>query len=99
MLANARLSARVRGLEFSITTDDIIIPIYCPYLGVELTVKSGQGRLPTNPSIDRIDNDKGYVKGNVQVISLLANKMKAEASLDQLVVFAENILRLHKAPR
>jgi hypothetical protein len=41
-----------------------------------------------SPSLDRVDNSKGYTKDNVWVISQLANKMKNNASLDQLRCFA-----------
>jgi hypothetical protein len=35
-------------------------------------------------SLDRIDSDKGYVKGNVQVISYRANMLKSNASIEEL---------------
>lgn len=41
---------------------------------------------------DRIDNTKGYTKDNVQVISHLANQMKASATRDQLQVFCKRML-------
>lgn len=93
LLNQAMISAKARGLEFSISREDIIIPESCPYLGVRLT--NIGGRKPTNISIDRIDNTKGYVPGNIQVISYLANMMKHNATLDELILFAKGVLALH----
>ena len=56
--------------------------------------KRDMGEKPENHSLDRIDNSKGYIKGNVIVISRLANAMKNEANFEQLELFSENILKL-----
>lgn len=37
-----------------------------------------------SPSIDRIDNNKGYTKDNVRIISVKANFIKSNYSLDEL---------------
>lgn len=95
MVYSARNNANARGIEFSITEDDIELPTHCPLLGVELTNIYGAGRVPTNMSLDRIDSAQGYVPGNVQVISDLANRMKQDATIPQLVEFAKNILSLY----
>lgn len=84
MLESARHRAKKRGIEFSITTDDIVIPERCPLLGIPLLRHTGY-RSDSNPSLDRIDNSKGYVPGNVQVISLRANRLKSDATLAELI--------------
>ncbi len=40
-----------------------------------------------------IRSSKGYTKDNIQVISRLANQMKANADKEQMIKFAEWILK------
>lgn len=89
----AKHRAKKRGLAFDIDFEDVVIPEMCPVLGIPLIFKEGgKGGAPNSPSLDRIDNSKGYVKGNVQVISHLANSMKSTADKEQLKKFAKWIL-------
>jgi hypothetical protein len=82
----AKKRALKKGLEFSIKPKDIHIPKKCPILKVPLICSTRY-----SPSIDRIYPDKGYVKGNIAVISALANSMKANATPQELLIFARNI--------
>lgn len=81
--------------KFNIEVEDIIIPELCPYLGVKLLTDSKDYSQPNYYSIDRIDSNKGYVKGNIQIISRLANTMKNGATIDQLLKFSENVIKIH----
>lgn len=92
LVQNARARAKKYGVVFDISADDIHIPEVCPYLGIKLEPFSEWA----SPSLDKINPTLGYVKGNIQVISNLANTMKSSANMEQLVLFAENVLKLHK---
>lgn len=81
-------SAKRRGLEFSISPTDLVIPELCPILGIRLNFRYGKGSWSDQPSVDRIDNDKGYITNNVQVISRQANSMKSNATDKELLKFA-----------
>lgn len=96
LLASCKSNAKRKGVDFSLSVDDIIIPKKCKFLGIELTNIFDEGRVDSNASIDRIDSSRGYIAGNIQVISDLANRMKQNAGKEQLVTFAKNILRLHR---
>lgn len=87
----AKSRAKKRGIPFDLSVEDIIVPTHCPILGIKLEINSnlGKGGKPSSYSLDKIDNDKGYIKGNVQVISHLANSMKSTASVEQLQSFAK----------
>jgi hypothetical protein len=84
MFRDAGLRAKRKAIPFEITVDDIVVPHFCPILDIPLIV--GPGKSTSNsPSLDRIIPELGYVKGNIQVISHLANKMKNNATFDQMI--------------
>jgi len=74
-----------------------IIPLLvdvCPILEVPLNyspVGFKQKTPPNHASLDKIDPSKGYVVGNLQVISKKANAMKSDATLEELRKFVKNI--------
>lgn len=81
MLQRARGRARDLGVPFDLTLDDFVIPNVCPVLGIPLR---RNGSIDERPSLDRVRNELGYIKGNVNVISYLANRIKNNATIDQL---------------
>lgn len=78
--------AKRKGLEFNLEREDLIVPEVCPVFHIPLKFYKGTGktRQPDSPSVDRIDNTKGYVKGNVRIISNRANVLKSNATLEEL---------------
>lgn len=88
----AKRRARNNGIEFSITRGDIIIPQKCPLLGIELKVARDHTR-DCSPTLDRIDNFKGYIPGNVWVISHKANTAKNNLSIEELELLVSNLRR------
>lgn len=96
MLRRAKGRAKERGVDFDLVLEDVVIPNLCPVLGIELKMHQGRsGGNPNSPALDRIDNSKGYVRGNVMVMSHLANMMKSSATNGQLVKFAEWVIDTH----
>lgn len=88
LIGGAKHRAKAKGLDFNLTPDDIHIPSHCPVLGLELATKSitfQDSYIPPNsPTLDRIDNSKGYTPDNVCVISWRANKLKSDSTPDEL---------------
>lgn len=93
LLISAKSRAKKKFLAFNIELEDIVLPKVCPLLGIKLQV-NGRKKSGSSYSIDRIENSKGYVKGNIWVISNKANAMKSDSSLEELKLFATNILKL-----
>jgi hypothetical protein len=88
----AKSRARKKGLDFNIDISDIVIPEICPILEVPFILGT-KGNYSYTPSLDRIDNSKGYIKGNIMVISQKANSMKNNATWDEIHRFVKNIIR------
>lgn len=88
MWYNARLRAKKKGLPFNITPDDIVIPETCPVFGFRLEAGKGKGPTDTSPSIDRINPSLGYVRGNIQIISHKANKIKSSYTSEDILKVA-----------
>jgi hypothetical protein len=67
----------------TIKIEDIVVPDICPVLGIPLYLSRGKAG-PNSPSLDRINNSKGYISGNVFVISYRANVLKGDATIDEV---------------
>ena len=83
MWNRAKNRARKIGVRFDLKPSDIVIPEFCPVLGVKL-VRSKMKSNFASPSIDRIFPERGYVRGNVRVISQKANTIKNNSTIEEL---------------
>jgi len=92
MLAGAKARAQDKGLMFNLHYEDIQIPNLCPVLKIPLI--PSQGMSDGSPSLDRMIPYLGYVKGNVRVISMKANRIKTDATsleLHQVLQYVKQI--------
>ena len=78
-----RKVAKELGLPFNLEEPDIVIPEFCPVLGIRLEFPS-KSRTDASVSIDRIIPSLGYVKGNIVIVSWRANFIKSDATLEEL---------------
>lgn len=89
MLYDAKKRAKKMGIPFNIKPSDVNIPDLCPVFGTPMVYSRGSGRTDNSPSLDRVINSNGYVKGNVIVVSWLANRIKNDASPEQIRAVAD----------
>lgn len=94
MHQRAKQRSKKYNRDFDLELSDIVIPSHCPVLGIQLEVHEGRsGGNSNSPSLDRVDSTRGYTKDNIQVISHRANMMKVDASKEELLMFANWILK------
>ena len=84
-LGDSKRNAAKKGIEHNID-HDYLKHIYrisggvCPLTKVNFIHKSNHA---DNLSLDRVDNSKGYIKGNVWFITTWANRSKSDLTLEQ----------------
>ncbi len=94
LVKNARKRAKQFNLEFDLVKDDIFIPSICPVLGINII--SDSENKDNRPTLDRKDNNRGYIKGNVFVISHRANRLKRDGSKEEINKMADGYRNLIK---
>lgn len=63
----------------------------CALSGVKMTWHQGKIQ-PTSISIDRIDNSKGYIPGNVRLVCVVVNAFKSTQTDSELYEFAKQLV-------
>lgn len=100
--------AEIRGLEFQLTIDDLWEIFVrqngrCALSGVKLVLEPALKNSNVNWDIitaspDRIDNNKGYILGNVQWVHKTLNKMRQALTVEEFVNWCHLVSRFHDNP-
>lgn len=78
---------------FDVRLEDLEYPDVCPVLGIPLDWDCPK-RTENSPSLDRLDSSKGYVKGNVVVMSWRANRIKNNGTAEEHAKIADFMTRI-----
>lgn len=96
-LAAVRQRARKRGLECTVTLEDVlklwsIQNGKCALCGRPMLCLAGSGNLPDIASLDRLKNEYGYCKDNLRMVHSICNVMRNNLSDEMLVSRCKSIL-------
>lgn len=81
MFQNLKGRAKRENILFNLDMEDIVIPEICPVLGIPLIPFSSSDN---SPSVDKFNPELGYVKGNIYIISKKANRIKCDATVEEV---------------
>jgi len=100
VLSQKKSTAKEKSIEFNLEVEDIIIPEFCPILGVKLAGPYEEPKENEDKyNIDRIDPNKGYTKDNIWVISRKANMIKTNATPEEIFKVGLYLLNIQKEER
>lgn len=91
LIEQSKKRAKNSGIMHTISAADIDAPEYCPILGIKLTSNEGGFPLANSYSLDKLEPQKGYVPGNVKVISYRANSIKSDGTFEEHIKIAKYI--------
>jgi hypothetical protein len=89
-LMTLRDRALIKGLEVTVTTNDLRIKLeqtkgYCPITENAFSFADNNS---TDWSIDRVDNLRGYSTDNIEIVSVIANQAKSDLDLVGIIKFS-----------
>lgn len=81
--------AKRQGILFTLRLEDVPkIPRRCPVFGMVMTFEGSHQDKENTPTMDRIDNARGYVRGNITVVSWKANRIKSQLTVEEIIDLA-----------
>jgi hypothetical protein len=89
---NTKQRATKLGLDFSLTKEWLIdnAPTRCPLLDIELVYNADKS-VENTASVDRKNSAQGYTIENCKIISFKANRIKSNASVDEIALLVKNM--------
>lgn len=90
VLHNIKTRAKKQGVPFELTAEDLVTPEFCPVLGIRLERSTNPkgGVTDCAPTVDRLIPELGYIKGNIIIVSHKANRIKNNATVEELETVA-----------
>lgn len=103
LIYKAKIRTDERGIK-AITVDHMLHVLrlqsgICPLTGLTLTFTTGSGLVFTNASLDRIDQTKSYIQGNVRLVTLWANYARNSLTDEDFFYFCNLVVARHKRKR
>lgn len=99
MWKSAKERARVKGFEFSMTRERVVEGVvngFCEVTHLPFTLALPEGRVQAlSPTIDRVDNDRGYTDDNVQIVCWVYNRAKADGTHADVMMMVRALSGLH----
>tara|TARA_R110000824_G_scaffold263841_1_gene452668 strand:- start:7 stop:528 length:522 start_codon:yes stop_codon:yes gene_type:complete len=100
-ISHLRTSTRRRSMEeLTLTREELLdaIPrdLTCPIFKTKFTFTDNKKEMLSTLSVDRIDNNRGYHKDNIVVVSSRANAIKSAATVKELYQVADFYFELEK---
>lgn len=94
LLNTAKNRSKVKSLDFNLTLDDLVNVKnkVCPISGQSIIYKSGVD-YKRSASLDRVDPNKGYISGNVNIISYEGNSLKNRNNLPSTIRIMKYIVK------
>jgi hypothetical protein len=80
---NKKAVAKANGVEWTVEFGELDWPTHCPILEIEIDYFTEGGARENSPSFDRIDPTKGYITGNVKIVSWRANRIKNDGTAEE----------------
>lgn len=86
MISSARKRAKRDNVPIDIDHDYVmnLATDICPALGIPISYTNSGHLKDNSATLDKFDAERGYVKGNVNIISRLANIIKTSATANQV---------------
>lgn len=97
----AKERAIKQGLDFNLTVE-YLLSLWesqhgiCALSGVPMTFERYQGRIPTNVSIDKINKERGYIIGNIQLVCMACNQIKSDWSEETMYNICKKIVEQYE---
>ncbi len=84
VIAKAKNRAKNEGVPFDLTVADVSFPTRCPVFDILLCYSNKVHARDNSPSFDKVIPERGYVRGNVRIISHRANRLKSDCTITEL---------------